>query len=138
MSREAFKTHCRQKGISIESPAAAIMEPEFEAGYKAALNEIDGEPVATAGDLKMVKLEELDIRPSTPLYTHPAPEEWISVEDRLPDDAVTVLIYFLAPLNSGCGIESSERWKGKWITPGSNACDFITHWQPLPADPVQP
>lgn len=76
--------------------------------------------------------------------------EWISVDDRLPEDGVEVLIYI------STDIVQAYIWKGYWkgstnVTDNMNdgyvhdrtICkqgsqfDFVTHWMPLPEAPSQ-
>ena len=56
--------------------------------------------------------------------------EWISVDDRLPEVGVTVIV------EGGCGYYSDNVW---WTLMGDNAHKLIqwkvTHWMPLPAPP---
>jgi hypothetical protein len=59
-------------------------------------------------------------------------EQWISVEDRLPEDNKEVLVfheYFTRPL-IGMYVEELKSWSTEKMV-----CNFITHWQPLPKAP---
>ena len=57
---------------------------------------------------------------------------WISVEDRLPDDCVEVLIH-----DTYCGVLIG--WHNKkdnvFTCEFANQLDDVTHWQPLPDPP---
>tara|TARA_R110000851_G_scaffold101313_1_gene217394 strand:+ start:557 stop:862 length:306 start_codon:yes stop_codon:yes gene_type:complete len=63
--------------------------------------------------------------------------EWISVDDRLPEDCVTVLVH------GGCAHYSKAN--GKWYTMMErlNNGDYrqiswiVTHWMPLPTPPKE-
>lgn len=74
--------------------------------------------------------------------------EWISVDDKLPEEDVDVLIYWEAPPTWNCiEIMSRKAWKDE-----ENGIDFencfhdnrggylsedVTHWMPLPNPPEQ-
>ena len=67
--------------------------------------------------------------------------EWISVGDRLPDDALYVLVH------GGSAEDLTGSWlavavyeAGDWVDSGGNflSCHFdgdVTHWMDLPAEP---
>lgn len=75
--------------------------------------------------------------------------EWISVNDRLPDDGQEVLIY-----TNGDVVQaylSDDYWKGSYnvtsnmndgyvsdrrISKRGTNFDFVTHWMPLPEPPT--
>ena len=58
--------------------------------------------------------------------------EWISVEDRLPDDMVEVLV--IADGNMAIAFHRKGTWSSEdaWLLYDHD----ITHWQPLPPPPV--
>ena len=58
--------------------------------------------------------------------------EWISVEERLPEGRVTVLIYSRVE-----GIQpASYLYKdSEWIGADDDDLFVVTHWMPLPAPP---
>jgi hypothetical protein len=59
---------------------------------------------------------------------------WIRVEDRLPETGEDVLVYTLMGL-VGTGWRSS---RGHWIGHAPDAgYGEVTHWQPMPELPVQ-
>ena len=64
--------------------------------------------------------------------------EWISVDERLPEQCVPVLVYKNRNSEAYGNMETEKiekgRWRGscgKFITCG----EFITHWMPLPKAP---
>ena len=65
-----------------------------------------------------------------------ATTEWISVEDKMPEDGTSVLIYgnLLNEDSKGtsCGYYYGEKWT---IVFSTFKCLCITHWQPLPEPP---
>ncbi len=56
--------------------------------------------------------------------------EWISVEDRLPDWRDGKVLVFTEYGFSICERTTSNRWKGKHA-------NWITHWMPLPELPTE-
>ena len=66
-----------------------------------------------------------------------AGHEWISVEDGLPSEGVSVAVY----INEGNGaywIQTAYLNGGKWRIPGEYVVDRnITHWMPLPETPEE-
>lgn len=52
--------------------------------------------------------------------------EWISVEDRLPEEDGRVLAYFPDMAGSDCEIQISKAWALN---------KFVSHWMPLPNPP---
>lgn len=64
--------------------------------------------------------------------------EWISVNDKLPENIDNVLAYSSLAYNQNCSVEvafydEDQQWKGAptYFTNG------ITHWMPLPEPPQQ-
>ena len=55
---------------------------------------------------------------------------WISVEDRLPDENTRVLVFI--PYTD-TKIDTDRILNGKWV----RWIDKITHWQPLPEPPEE-
>ena len=58
--------------------------------------------------------------------------EWISVEDRLPEEDVRVLVW-LNTNRSYTKIDTDRRFEGKWVRWASD----VTHWMPLPTPPTE-
>lgn len=62
--------------------------------------------------------------------------EWISVEDRLPEDGIEVLAYTIA---HSVRVLKRNNLMDDWdVTDRKNACirsDYVTHWMPLPEPP---
>ena len=85
---------------------------------------------------------------SYPIYLHPAPipEGWISVEDRLPDEEIPVLIIFNGEIVIGerrwdnPGFEDTYKAFWYWDDPTDDGQDWgrdeVTHWMPLPKPPM--
>lgn len=66
-------------------------------------------------------------------YNHGQQDRWISVEDRMPEDGVWVLIF-------SAGVTDDLQWDiGYWDVSGKWKCigwDYpVTHWMPLPSPP---
>lgn len=74
--------------------------------------------------------------------------EWISVEDKLPEKEVTVLVYDLMFVDTDrwnakkgydfrtAGVRFGRREKSGWFrSEGVNGNCQITHWMPLPQEP---
>lgn len=58
--------------------------------------------------------------------------DWISVEDRLPEKGMRVLVYD----NMGFGLVSGYHSTAGWYIEGNLDLDSnVTHWQPLPKPP---
>lgn len=63
--------------------------------------------------------------------------EWISVEDRLPSESVSVAVY-IKEGNGAYWIQTAYLNGGKWRIPGEYVVDRnITHWMPLPEPPKE-
>lgn len=65
--------------------------------------------------------------------------KWISVEDRLPDEARPEVLFFVSELNQ-IELGKFNETTGKWIVPYSdvyyqNGFNWVTHWMPLPEPP---
>lgn len=62
-----------------------------------------------------------------------SPAPWISVEERLPEKEVPVLVVCSSSYDGGQSVLVAERkWTGHWtLYEGAK----ITHWMPLPALP---
>ena len=61
--------------------------------------------------------------------------EWISVEDKLPQEKVRVLLFD----NGGFGIMSGRLGSAGWYLEGDlDKYANVTHWMPLPEPPEQP
>ena len=58
-------------------------------------------------------------------------QEWISVKDRLPEGANTVLAV------DSDGTTASAYYVGNWHSGGDLEEDDITHWMPLPEPPKE-
>ena len=58
-------------------------------------------------------------------------QEWISVKERLPEDASTVLAI------DSDGTISSAYYVGRWHSGGDLDEDAVTYWMPLPTAPKE-
>ena len=59
-------------------------------------------------------------------------DEWISVDERLPEQCVPVLVYKNSNSEAYGDMETAYFEKGRW----RGSCgEFITHWMPLPKAP---
>ena len=58
-------------------------------------------------------------------------QEWISVEDRLPDENVRVLVWLQDDAKPFTHIDTDRRLHGKWVRWVTD----ITHWMQLPEPP---
>ena len=60
--------------------------------------------------------------------------QWISVDDKLPDDCVEVLVY-----DTDCGIVIGwyDKETGDFAADFISPLDAVTHWQPLPEPPKE-
>lgn len=58
------------------------------------------------------------------------PNEWISVEDRLPDVGIDVLVCY----RNECDVARYSDTYRCFFT-GMYACENVTHWMPLPEPP---
>ena len=58
-------------------------------------------------------------------------QEWISVKERLPEDASTVLAIDID------GPNSSAYYVGRWHSGGDLDEDAVTYWMPLPTAPKE-
>ena len=61
-------------------------------------------------------------------------QEWISVEDRLPNDSVAVNLHTISGVvGTGFYNKYTKSWV-QWYA-GNSLCVDVTHWQPLPQPP---
>ena len=63
--------------------------------------------------------------------------EWISVEDRLPEDIQSVLVTDGLEVTIGWWRSLKYEWDVSLYDPGDVVDDTVTHWQPLPSPPEQ-
>lgn len=64
--------------------------------------------------------------------SHEKDGEWISVDERLPEQCVPVLVYKNSNSEVYGNMETAYFEKGRW----RGCCgEFITHWMPLPKAP---
>lgn len=62
------------------------------------------------------------------------PYEWISIEDRLPENDEPVLVYKARCNDAYANMETAYFDYGRWMgVVGEN----VTHWMPLPAPPTE-
>ncbi len=62
--------------------------------------------------------------------------EWVSVEDRMPDERVEVLITVIT--DNGVFVDIAWRENGGWNDPlGGWSNDDVTHWMLLPEPPQE-
>lgn len=59
------------------------------------------------------------------------PNEWISVDDRLPKNDNRVLVYMHENQLSYARMDTDRVVKGEWVRWGKS----VTHWMPLPEPP---
>lgn len=154
-----------------------MLEAAFKAGRASLAASAGSEPVATIKSWTngsywrnyKVEWHRNDLPEGAQLYTHPSPPEgmagWISVDERLPEAGVTVLVY--EPFRHGEDWPGTVRISFDHICPdyegwhdhcasyehfmavgGVNACGPdvtctgpsekapYTHWMPLPAPPA--
>lgn len=65
----------------------------------------------------------------------PTVGDWISVQDRLPKDALDVLVYSKrCGIGVGCYIAPSNEW---WRYGDLLPHAIVTHWKPLPEPPKE-
>ena len=88
------------------------------------LIDADALPISFDGHTISVWKKDLDAAPTINPY------EWISVEDRFPDEDVRVLVYLNSD-RSYTKIDTDRRLEGKWVRWGSD----VTHWMYLPEPP---
>ena len=62
------------------------------------------------------------------------PNEWVSVEDRLPEREKLVIVYVGGEVTVDTRLRAETSIVGDWAIHQSRA-DTITHWMPLPAPP---
>lgn len=58
-------------------------------------------------------------------------QEWISVEERLPEENVRVLVYLKSDAQPFTRFDTDRRRNGEWV----RWVTGITHWMPLPEPP---
>jgi hypothetical protein len=61
--------------------------------------------------------------------------EWISVEDRKPEEGIRVLVYVGMPVAPSGEIDVGYFDDGEWIT--RYHTQNVTHWMPLPDEPKE-
>ena len=62
-------------------------------------------------------------------------QEWISVEDRLPEESVDVLV--VVKIGNRVSVDTDRIYGGKWFNYGKlgHLQGYVTHWMPLPEPP---
>lgn len=90
------------------------------------LIDADALPIKFDGHTFSVWKNDLDAAPTVNPY------EWISVEDRLPDEDIRVLVY-LDTDRSYTKLDTDRRFEGKWVRWSTD----VTHWMPLPSPPTE-
>jgi len=65
----------------------------------------------------------------------PEPTTWLSVETKLPPNAVPVLVWEADEQVPGCAIASYYFLTGQWA--GSELRAPVSHWMPLPLPPAK-
>jgi hypothetical protein len=58
-------------------------------------------------------------------------QEWISVEERLPEDADERVLVYIVSKRSYTELDTDRFVGGRWVRWG----DEVTHWMPLPETP---
>ena len=59
--------------------------------------------------------------------------KWISVEDRLPDEDIPVLVYKDKYNDAYANMETAYWCDGRWM---GVASEYVTHWMILPSPPI--
>lgn len=99
--------------------------------------EKDGLPVAPFTDRKIAEAIALDkpvvryVPESAKAEAQPAGTEWVSVEERLPEDAFTRLVF--ATFRTVAYYEDGSWWRTGGL--GAERFEGVTHWMPLPPPP---
>ena len=63
-------------------------------------------------------------------------DEWISVEDRLPEEGLSVLVGWTGSTDCAIALQNRDKWTSHWNdTCFSGDEEPPTHWQPLPEPP---
>lgn len=67
-----------------------------------------------------------------------ATNNWIEVTDRLPDFHYNNVLVAVTKKGYESQIHIAHRYEGKWVITyiKGDHCDFITHWQYLPDNPL--
>ena len=75
----------------------------------------------------------IECKQSEPIsFSHEKGGEWISVDERLPEQCIPVLVYKNSNSEAYGNMETAYFEKGRW----RGSCgEFITHWMPLPKAP---
>ena len=66
------------------------------------------------------------------------PYEWISVEDRLPEENVCVLV--VVKIGDRISVDTDRIYRGVWFSYGKFGYKqegYVTHWMPFPAPPTE-
>ena len=90
------------------------------------LIDADALPISFDGHTISVWKKDLDAAPTI------GPYEWVSVEDKLPEEDIRVLVY-LDTDRSYTKIDTDRRFEGKWVRWSTD----VVYWMPLPPPPTE-
>lgn len=104
------------------------MQDHYSAGGSVKLYSTERFKNAEIDDLRAALAAIEASKDAPPVQAAGVVEGWISVDDRLPEPGISVLI----AMQNGY-VNKSSWWSGEFIMPSS---EQPTHWMPVPAAPI--
>lgn len=135
MAEEYVEAEFKGNGGNV---SRAVCKHDFMSGYKAAIDLIHNNTTKEMSDLANAFAanyfgKEYAVSFDSFLAGYQATQQWISVEDRLPDKSPMVL----AMCTDGYELAYYGMYGGGWTNTLGTEHLNVTHWQPLPAPPKE-
>lgn len=122
--------------MDVREKLVELLANYFDIGDSYAYNLTRAKSAFACGTIGFDDFKEFDEETVEDIATHliahgVTVQEWISVTERLPEDASTVLAI------DSDGTISSAYYVGRWHSGGDLDEDAVTYWMPLPTAPKE-